>query len=101
VLDKLEAVAMELTDCAYPLLTGIFFQTLVFFVPTSLRYTYKFIMFRSEIVCTAEMKVAFDNADVAIFLGALPRKLVFRFTQKQQTFCSHIVLGMAWNERNC
>ena len=33
-----------------------------------------FFRYFPEIVCTAEMKVAFDNADVAIFLGALPRK---------------------------
>jgi len=39
---------MELTDCAFPLLT--------------------------DCVCTSEMSVAFDKADVVIFLGAMPRK---------------------------
>jgi len=39
---------MELVDCAFPLLT--------------------------ECVCTSEMSVAFDLADVVIFLGAMPRK---------------------------
>jgi malate/lactate dehydrogenase len=48
VMEKLEAVVMELVDCAYPLLT--------------------------ECVATSDISVAFHAADVVIFLGAMPRK---------------------------
>jgi len=48
VLSKLEGVAMELTDCAYPLL--------------------------ADIVVTGDLKVGFKDADVVVFLGAFPRK---------------------------
>ncbi len=47
-LGALEGVRMELDDCAFPLLT--------------------------EIVCTDEADVAFGDADVALLVGAMPRK---------------------------
>ena len=43
----LQAVAMELNDCAFPLLAGT--------------------------VCTDDPKVAFDGCDIALFVGAKPR----------------------------
>ena len=47
-LGALEGVRMELDDCAFPLLT--------------------------EIVCTDDADVAFGDADVALLVGAMPRK---------------------------
>src|SRR5690606_7679103 len=47
-LSALEGVAMELDDCAFPLLT--------------------------EIVRTDDPHVAFGDADVALLVGAMPRK---------------------------
>jgi len=47
-LEKAEAVAMELRDCAFPLLEGI--------------------------VVTADETVAFTDVDYVIFVGAFPRK---------------------------
>jgi len=47
-LGALEGVKMELDDCAFPLL--------------------------SEIVCTDDADVAFGDADVALLVGAMPRK---------------------------
>jgi malate dehydrogenase len=47
-LKALEGVRMELDDCAFPLLT--------------------------EIVCTDDANVAFGDADVALLVGAMPRK---------------------------
>jgi len=47
-LPALHAIAMELDDCAYPLLKGV--------------------------VCTAEAEVAFKDADYVLFVGAFPRK---------------------------
>ena len=47
-LPALEGVAMELEDCAFPLLEGI--------------------------VCTSELKTAFDGANWALLVGAVPRK---------------------------
>jgi malate dehydrogenase len=47
-LGALNGVKMELDDCAFPLLT--------------------------EIVCTDEADVAFGDADVALLVGAMPRK---------------------------
>ena len=44
----LEGVAMELEDCAFPLLEGI--------------------------ICTSELKTAFDGAHWALLVGAVPRK---------------------------
>lgn len=46
-LKTLEGVAMELKDCAYPLV--------------------------SKIVCTADYKAAFENADCVLLVGAQPR----------------------------
>ncbi len=46
-LGVLEAVAMELNDCAFPLLAGT--------------------------ICTDDPKVAFEGADIALFVGAKPR----------------------------
>jgi len=48
MMGVLNGVAMELTDCALPLLT--------------------------EVVCTADANVAFKNIDVAILVGAMPRR---------------------------
>jgi len=48
VLPQLNAIAMELEDCAYPLLRGV--------------------------VCTDSAEVAFKDADYVLFVGALPRK---------------------------
>jgi malate dehydrogenase len=48
VLPQLHAIAMELEDCAYPLLRGV--------------------------VCTDSAEVAFKDADYVLFVGALPRK---------------------------
>jgi len=48
VLPVLNGVAMELEDCAYPLLRGV--------------------------VCTDSAEVAFKDADYVLFVGALPRK---------------------------
>jgi len=47
-LPALQAIAMELEDCAYPLLKGV--------------------------VCTADPQVAFRDADYVLFVGAFPRK---------------------------
>jgi len=47
-LPALHAIAMELEDCAYPLLRGV--------------------------VCTADPHVAFKDADYVLFVGAFPRK---------------------------
>ena len=47
-LGALEGVRMELDDCAFPLL--------------------------SEVVCTDDADVAFGDADVALLVGAMPRK---------------------------
>jgi len=47
-LDALEGVKMELDDCAFPLL--------------------------SEIICTDDADAAFGDADVALLVGAMPRK---------------------------
>jgi malate dehydrogenase len=47
-LGALEGVKMELDDCAFPLL--------------------------SEVVCTDDADVAFGDADVALLVGAMPRK---------------------------
>ena len=47
-LKALEGVRMELDDCAFPLLT--------------------------EVVCTDDANVAFGDADVALLVGAMPRK---------------------------
>ena len=47
-LTALEGVAMELEDCAFPLLDGI--------------------------VCTSELKTAFDGTNWALLVGAVPRK---------------------------
>src|SRR6476660_7612973 len=47
-LKALDGVAMELDDCAFPLLTGI--------------------------VCTDDANVAFGDADYALLVGAMPRK---------------------------
>ena len=47
-LGALEGVRMELDDCAFPLLT--------------------------DIVCTDDADVAFGDADVALLVGAMPRK---------------------------
>jgi len=47
-LGALEGVKMELDDCAFPLLT--------------------------EIICTDDANVAFGDADVALLVGAMPRK---------------------------
>ncbi len=47
-LGALEGVRMELDDCAFPLLT--------------------------DVVCTDDADVAFGDADVALLVGALPRK---------------------------
>ncbi len=47
-LGALEGVRMELDDCAFPLLT--------------------------EIVCTDDADTAFGDADVALLVGAMPRK---------------------------
>src|SRR3954454_18479671 len=47
-LKALEGVKMELDDCAFPLLT--------------------------EVVCTDDANVAFGDADVALLVGAMPRK---------------------------
>ena len=47
-LSALEGVAMELEDCAFPLLDGI--------------------------VCTSELKTAFDGSNWALLVGAVPRK---------------------------
>ena len=47
-LPALEGVAMELEDCAFPLLEGI--------------------------VCTCELKTAFDGTNWALLVGAVPRK---------------------------
>jgi malate dehydrogenase len=47
-LGALEGVRMELDDCAFPLLT--------------------------DIVCTGDADVAFGDADVALLVGAMPRK---------------------------
>jgi malate dehydrogenase len=47
-LGALEGVKMELDDCAFPLLT--------------------------EIVCTDDADVAFGDADIALLVGAMPRK---------------------------
>ena len=47
-LGALEGVRMELDDCAFPLLT--------------------------EVVCTDDADVAFGDADVALLVGAMPRK---------------------------
>lgn len=47
-LPALEGVAMELEDCAFPLLKGV--------------------------VCTADMSVAFKNANWVLMVGAVPRK---------------------------
>lgn len=47
-LGALEGVKMELDDCAFPLLT--------------------------EVVCTDDADVAFGDADVALLVGAMPRK---------------------------
>lgn len=48
ILEKLEGVKMELDDCAYELL--------------------------DEVICTADLAVGFKDVDVAIFLGAFPRR---------------------------
>jgi malate dehydrogenase len=47
-LKSLEGVRMELDDCAFPLLT--------------------------EVICTDDANVAFGDADVALLVGAMPRK---------------------------
>ena len=47
-LTALEGVRMELDDCAFPLLAGV--------------------------VCTDDADVAFGDADVALLVGAMPRK---------------------------
>lgn len=47
-LGALEGVRMELDDCAFPLLT--------------------------EVICTDDADVAFGDADVALLVGAMPRK---------------------------
>ncbi|MGA0894898.1 MAG: lactate/malate family dehydrogenase, partial [Ilumatobacteraceae bacterium] len=47
-LTALEGVRMELDDCAFPLLAGV--------------------------VCTDDANVAFGDADVALLVGAMPRK---------------------------
>jgi malate dehydrogenase len=47
-LKALEGVKMELDDCAFPLLSGV--------------------------VCTDDANVAFGDADVALLVGAMPRK---------------------------
>eukprot|EP01123_Difflugia_compressa_P012623 TRINITY_DN5484_c0_g1_i1.p1 TRINITY_DN5484_c0_g1~~TRINITY_DN5484_c0_g1_i1.p1 ORF type:complete len:351 (-),score=59.34 TRINITY_DN5484_c0_g1_i1:100-1098(-) len=48
VLPALNAIAMELQDCAYPLVKGV--------------------------VCTDDPNVAFKDADYVLFVGAFPRK---------------------------
>ena len=48
-LTALEGIAMELNDCAFPLLEGI--------------------------ICTSELKTAFDGANWALLVGAVPRKM--------------------------
>lgn len=45
--NNLEGVAMEIKDCAYPLI--------------------------SKVVCTTDYKTAFENCDVALLIGAKPR----------------------------
>jgi len=48
MVKKMEAVKMELLDCAYPLV--------------------------DEIVCTADLAVGFKDVEYVVFLGAFPRK---------------------------
>ena len=73
MLDALQGVCMELQDCAFPLLKGLYHQK--FLLPiqtlwTSLQAEFCYL----ETVPTADEKEAFTDIDAAILVGAFPRK---------------------------
>ena len=73
MLGALEGVCMELQDCAFPLLKGLYLCT------KCTDCEGKHLKFVSNLCCletvpTADEKEAFLDIDAAIFVGAFPRK---------------------------
>ena len=77
MLDALQGVCMELQDCAFPLLKGLYHQKFLLLISTLLfkdRNSLQAEFCCLETVPTADEKEAFADIDAAILVGAFPRK---------------------------
>lgn len=60
----LKGIDMELQDCAFPLVLGLYFVVVLL------------VLSLSDVVCTTDLKTAFSNVDVALLVGSRPRTAV-------------------------
>ena len=80
MLGAVEGVCMELQDCAFPLLKGLYLHTKIFVTKIFVRTVWistSILFFQfcfSETIPTADEKEAFIDIDAAILVGAFPRK---------------------------